>query len=351
MQFTLHTTFPETLRSDWNALLDESISHVPFLRYEYLVDWWQTRGGGEWPAECELAIVTAMENGRLAGIAPFFRAEHAGRKALMLLGSIEVSDYLDFIVRPADLDEFLAELLPFLAQEAPDWQSLDLYNLLDSSPSLTALPRAAAGLGWGYASQQLEHSPYISLPGDWETYLASIDKKQRHEIRRKMRRTEEAGVPIDWSVTTDPAALNADMETFLGLMAQDPEKATFLTPAMRQHMRNTMRCAFEAGCLQLAFLNIDGKRAAGYLNFHYIDRLWIYNSGLDRSFSEFSPGWVLLGNLLQWANENGIREFDFMRGDEEYKYRFGAIDRFVMRATLVREGIEHKEVMSQRSEF
>lgn len=351
MRYTLHTSFSEILRSDWNALLDESISHVPFLRYDYLVNWWQTRGGGEWQADSELVIVSATRDDRLIGIAPLFRAEHSGRKALLLLGSIEVSDYLDFIVRPADLDEFLAGLLPFLAQEAPDWQALDLYNLLDFSPSLKALPQAAAAQGWGYAWQQLEHSPYIPLPGDWETYLASIDKKQRHEIRRKMRRTEEASLPIDWTITRDPAALDADMETFLGLMAQDPEKAAFLTPAMRQHMRNTMRCAFEEGCLQLAFLNIAGQRAAGYLNFHYLDRLWIYNSGLDRSFSEYSPGWVLLGNLLQWANENGIREFDFMRGDEEYKYRFGAVDRFVMRATLVREGIENKEVVSQRSEY
>ncbi len=336
MQYTVHTTFPEALKADWNALLDESVSHVPFLRYEYLYHWWQTRGGGEWPEESRLAIVTAYEDGRLIGIAPLFCAEHAGRSALLLLGSIEVSDYLDLIVRPADLPAFLEGLLPFLAEALPGWQALDLYNLLDSSPSLAALQSAAAGLGWGFRREQLQHSPYIPLPGDWETYLAGIDKKQRHEIRRKMRRAEESSVPVDWSITRDPADLEADMESFLDLMSQDPEKAAFLTPAMRAHMRATMRCAFEAGCLQLAFLNIDGKRAAGYLNFHYLDRLWIYNSGLDRSFSEYSPGWVLLGELLRWANQNGVREFDFMRGDEEYKYRFGAVDRFVMRAVVDR---------------
>ncbi len=337
MQYSLHTTFPEEIKTEWNDLLDESINHVPFLRYEYLCTWWQTRGGGEWPPESELAIVIARQDRRLVGIAPLFRANHDGRPALLLLGSIEVSDYLDFIVRPADLTAFLDGLLPFLAQAVPGWAALDLYNLLDSSSSLAALPQAAAELGWMYAGEKLQHSPYIPLPGDWETYLAGIDKKQRHEIRRKMRRAEEGETVVKWSITSDPAALEADMDTFLALMSQDPEKAVFLTPAMREHMRATMRCAFEAGCLQLAFLNIDGKRAAGYLNFHYLDRLWIYNSGIDRSFSEYSPGWVLLGNLLKWANENGIREFDFMRGDEEYKYRFGGVDRYVLRATLLRE--------------
>jgi CelD/BcsL family acetyltransferase involved in cellulose biosynthesis len=103
---------------------------------------------------------------------------------------------------------------------------------------------------------------------------------------------------------------------------------------MRVHMQLTVRCAFEAGCLHLAFLEIDGKKAAGYLSFDYLNRLWVYNSGIDRSFTEYSPGWVLLGELLKWANENQRSAFDFMRGDEDYKYRFGATDRFVMRAII-----------------
>jgi CelD/BcsL family acetyltransferase involved in cellulose biosynthesis len=84
----------------------------------------------------------------------------------------------------------------------------------------------------------------------------------------------------------------------------------------------------------LAFLEEDGHKAAGYVNFDYLNRIWVYNSGLNLDFVDISPGWVLLGHLLKWANENGRSEFDFMRGDEEYKYRFGAIDRSVVRATL-----------------
>ena len=116
-----------------------------------------------------------------------------------------------------------------------------------------------------------------------------------------------------------------------GLNGQDEEKKAFLTPAMRVQMHKAIQCAFEAGCLNLAFLEINGEKAAAYLSFDYLNRLWVYNSGLNRKFNEFSPGWVLLGYLLRWANEKKYEEFDFMRGDEEYKYRFGAVDRFVMR--------------------
>ena len=334
LDFTIYTSFPDELETEWNSLLDESVTHVPFLRHEYLRIWWQTHGGGEWP-NAELAIITARRNEQLVGIAPFFVAQHDGRPALMLLGSIEVSDYLDLIVRPADLDSFLAELLVYLkTANLPQWSALDLYNLLDSSPTLAALEKLASAQGLAFSSQRLQHSPHISLPGDWEAYLAGIDKKQRHEIRRKMRRAEEAGIPLNWYIVEDSAKLDGEIDAFMALMANDADKTAFLTPAMRQHMHLTARCAFDHHCLQLVFLEIGGQKAAGYLNFDYLNQLWIYNSGLEPRFNELSPGWVLLGYLLQWANENKRTEFDFMRGDEEYKYRFGAVDRFVMRVTI-----------------
>ncbi len=338
MEFKLHTTFPAELAGEWNALLDESVTHVPFLRYEYLDAWWQTHGGGEWP-QSELAIVTARQDGALVGIAPLFTATNRqGRPALLLLGSIEISDYLDLIVRPPHLAQFALELFQFLANAPlPTWRDLDLYNLFDSSPPLAALEAAGKAMNWAYTCEPLQQAPYISLPGDWETYLAGIDKKQRHEIRRKMRRAEEMGAAVQVRFAEDPARLEADVEDFMALMAQDPEKAAFLPPPMRQHMRLVTGCAFEQGCLQLAFLEINGEKAAAYLSFDYLDRLWVYNSGVDRRFTEYSPGWVLLGHLLKWANEQKRSEFDFMRGNEDYKYRFGGIDRHVVRALLTRK--------------
>ncbi len=173
-------------------------------------------------------------------------------------------DYLDLIVRPKDLDEFLAGLLRFLdSPQVGEWQALDLYNLIDTSPTLAGLERATADVGWGCLSEKLQHSPYIPLPGDWETYLAGIDKKQRHEIRRKIRRAEESG-EVRWYITRDPAQLEGDIQAFVAMMRTDPEKAAFF--ARSDTMLDTMvaitRCAFEHDCLVLAFLEITGEKAA-----------------------------------------------------------------------------------------
>lgn len=325
------------ISQEWNDLLSCcSASHVPFLRYEYLSTWWKTLGGGEWP-HGELFVVTGREtDGELVGIAPLFVTQNlAGERALMLIGSIEISDYLDLIVRTKKLPEFTSQLLDLLdSAQAPGWSVIDLYNLPDYSPTLPVLEAAAQQRGWSYQQSPLQKSPYIPLPGDWETYLAGIDKKQRHEIRRKMRRAEESEIPVRWYFVEDPATLDQESEDFLSLMAQDPEKDRFLTPQMRTQMKAAIKEIFTAGWLQLAFMEVNGEKAASYLNFDYNGHIWVYNSGLNFKFRELSPGWVLLGHLLKWANEHQRAAFDFMRGDEEYKYRFGAIDRFVYRATL-----------------
>lgn len=329
----------EKLAGEWNTLLACcSASHVPFLRYEYLSSWWQFRGGGEWP-QAELFTVTALdEEGRLAAAAPlFFSRNREGENALLLLGSIEISDYLDLLVRTPEIPQFVTALFDFLAtSEAPSWQALDFYNLPEASPTLPALKSAAEARGWRYSQERLQPCPHISLPGDWETYLASIDKKQRHEIRRKMRRAEEFDPPARWYIVTDEAALDPEIEDFLRLMAQDPEKARFLTDEMRAQMHAIAHAAFREGWLQLAFLEAGGQKAAGYLNFDYAGHIWVYNSGLNFEMRELSPGWVLLGHLLKWANDNRRESFDFMRGDEDYKYRFGGVNRYVARVTIRR---------------
>jgi len=338
LELTLYKEFPQQLEGEWNELLDRSASHVPFLRYEYLSSWWHTCGGGEW-LDAELLLITARKDGVLIGAAPlFYTPNHEEKPALLLVGSIEISDFLDFLADPEDLELFLSELLIFLAgDQFPKWETIDLYNILDSSPTLKILANTAEKQGWTSSIEIYKQSPIIYLPGDWEKYLAHIDKKQRHEIRRKIRRLEEnENLSSRWYYVEDADTLAAEMESFFNLMEKDPQKRIFLTDLMRQTMGQTISCAFERDCLKLFFLEINGIKAASMLCFDYEKRLWAYNSGFDDTMNEYSPGWVLLGYVLRWANENHYEAFDFMRGNETYKYRFGATDRHVMRQTIRR---------------
>jgi CelD/BcsL family acetyltransferase involved in cellulose biosynthesis len=338
MDFILHKDFSEFSAESWNAFVEQSIADTPFSRYEYLSEWWKTLGGGEWLRQSvELVLISANEDDQLIGIAPLFITEYEGQRALMLIGSIEISDYLDLIVREQALPRFLSGLLDFLASShTNNWFGLDWYNLPDSSPTLAALKAESEKRNWTYDEEIYRPTPRIPLNGSFEEYLSRIDKKQRHEIRRKMRRAAESEKNVRFTDVNGTEDIDSEINAFFDLMVQDPSKEEFLHPAMREQMTVTIQNAHAGGYLWLAFLEVDGVKTAASLNFDYKNKLWGYNSGVSREHMELSPGWILLANTIQWCCENGRYEFDFMRGDEEYKYRFGGVNKFVMRAKVIK---------------
>jgi CelD/BcsL family acetyltransferase involved in cellulose biosynthesis len=334
MEIKLISDFDEISEQDWNALVQKNSTNTPFQLYGYLKNWWKYKGGGEWN-DGELLIICGYHEDSLVGIAPLFRTIHEGKNSILLLGSIEISDYLDFIYDPEHGPEFVTQTLTFLAENNPDsFERILLVNLPESFPTISLLNETCRKLGWKMESENAYHTPAIQLADDWDAYLAGIDKKQRHEIRRKMRRAKEGQQAVSWHQTNDPELLEAETEDFFNLMTTDPEKQQFLTEKMRVQIKNIIEWAYDADLLQLSFLNVGDQKAAGYLCFDYQDRIWVYNSGFDPQFRDYSPGWVMLGYLIQNAIENGKKVFDFMRGDETYKYRFGATDSFVLKVEI-----------------
>jgi len=339
MEIRIHTDISHPELDKWDELLNQSATIVPFLRRGYLTNWCSCWGGGEWPPDAEVKIFSGWENGRLAGLAPMFLAK-GGEEGLILrfLGAEEISDYLDFIIRPADNLLFLRSWLTSLDSEKIEpIRAVTLVNIPQDSPSLPALQTIAAELGWSFQIEKAYHTPVIPLAATWDDYLAGIDKKQRHEIRRKLRRVEENAESVAWRIVGEAQTLDDEIQSFFVLMETEIEKQKFLTPAMREQLHRIFNWAFDEGILQLSFLEINGDKAAAYCCFDYNQRIYVYNSGFNIHYSEYSPGWVLLSYLIQYAIQGGKTHFDFMRGDEAYKYRFGGVDSFVMRVNLSRK--------------
>lgn len=326
------------LGREWNQLLSRSVLDVPFLRHEYQYTWWQTLGGGEWKNGQLWIAVGRGENGELLGIASCFKTQsESGVPKLMFIGSKEISDYLDLIVSTKDLPVFVESFLDKLGKlPATIWRQIDLFNIPEWSPTLEVIDKCASSFGWAVVREKLQTCPSVFLEGDWETYLNSLSKKQRHELRRKIRRVETQDQKVDFHILTETEELHEGIETFLDLMSYDQDKLDFLSQEMRSFMSVMMSQAFENGWLMLAFLKINEQVIAGYLNFDYKDHLWIYNSGINPDYLHLSPGWVLMGYIIQWAFERGRKGIDFLRGDERYKSRLGGKDRFIYRLILSR---------------
>ena len=328
----------ETITESWNKLLQNSIVDVPFLRHEYLSLWWQTFGGGEWDSGKLMIGVGRTEANDIAAIAPFFKpVEQRPEPRLMFIGSIEISDYLDLIVSRDDLEDFVGALFDSLAEmDRDEWVDLDLYNLPDWSPSVEVLTENAERRGWDVRREVYQPCPVITLPSTWDEYLSGIKKKQRHELRRKLRRAENYTEPVRFHIVSKEDDLDRIIEDYLQLMSFDTRKQAFLTAPMRENVQGVVRLAMKQGYLLLVFLYVGETPAAAYMHFDYGDRIWVYNSGINPAYLGLSPGWVLLGRTIQWGIENGREAVDFMRGDEVYKYRLGGVARDVFRLLISR---------------
>jgi len=336
MALLVHSYFDpggfDVLAREWNDLLHRSAADTLFLALEFQHTWWRNLGEGD------LSILAVRDNGELVGIAPLFATtDSQGRRTLSIVGCVEVADYLDFIVAPGSEDEVYAALLDYLVSpSAPAWDVLDLCNIHQDSPTLRILPPLAEDRGWVASTIRDDVCPVVTLPETWEEYLQMLDGKQRREIRRKMRRAG-AQAALHWYIVGRERDLVAEVEDFLDLMAAStPDKAAFLTPRMRDFFHQLARVTYEAGWLQLAFLEIGDRKAAAYLNFVYDNRVLVYNSGLDwQTFPKVGAGIILTAYCIRHAIERGREVFDFLQGDERYKYEFGGQD-VEVRRLLVR---------------
>ncbi|MGD8626716.1 MAG: GNAT family N-acetyltransferase, partial [Anaerolineae bacterium] len=181
--------------------------------------------------------------------------------------------------------------------------------------------------------------PIVALPDTWDAYLMSLDKKQRHEVRRKLRKAKGSGA--EFYIVGAEHDLQAEMEAFIDLhQASAPEKDAFMDPQMQGFFLEVAQVLQDQGWLQLAFVEIRGEKSASLLNFDYGNSILVYNSGYDpMKFRHLSPGIVVTARSIEQAISLGRDKFDFLRGDEEYKYRFGAQDTEVRRLLLAKPGV------------
>ncbi len=320
MNTTLYETdqFFTDLRAEWQDVLDDSTANLIFMTHEWQETWWDTYHPGKlW------ALVLRDYGGRCMGLAPWFLVEKEGERMICPVGCVDVTDYLDVIMRRGSEAVILQCLAAWLADHTELFDVVCLRNIPQGSPTLTFLPDMLQERGFQVDVSLDDVCPIIPLPDSFEAYLAGLDKKDRHELRRKLRR---ASGQTEWYIVGDEHNLNAEIDRFLKLMgASTPDKAAFLAdPQNTEFFRRIVPILAERGWLQLALMTVQSDPVAAYLNFDYAGRLMVYNSGLDAgAHGQFSPGIVLLARLIEHAIEQGHTLFDLLRGDESYKYDLG----------------------------
>ncbi len=268
----------------------------------------------------------------------------------IFFGASYHADYATVLADPDDLRDVADALVDHLAAEPPPdeahpkaWDVVDLRRLRCGDPAAEALAEAFGSRevseGWTLNVEREDVCPVVTLPlgGTFDDYLATLGKKERHEIRRKVRRAEAAGA-VQLEDSLDPLA---DLEAFIDLHQKRwAERGLFPATRGGEQSRLFFRRLFELsgdeGPVHLTFLTVGGRRIAAGVHLDAPDGLLYYNAGVDPDARELSPGVVLTASFVQRAIAQGCRRLDFLRGDEPYKYEWGAVDEPIQRLLVRR---------------
>jgi len=314
-----------TLRPEWLRLLGETSFQSVFFTPQWQEVWWRHFGDGR-----TLSILTVRsDDGRLEGLAPFMRSPcGAEGTRLEFIGDLELCDYFDVLIAPRRQEEVAQAVADYLVCEVNEDVDIRLSNLSADSPTPLLLQDSLTREGLLVETETIETCPTIVLPPEWNAYLATLRGKDRHELRRKIRRAENAA-ELDYRVTGRPEQLGEDLETFIALhrMSQQDDKQGFMTPAKVAFFGDMAHQLWSEGWMELAFLYADERPIAGLCCMTYGATYAAYNSGYHPGYGSLSAGIVLFADRIRSAIHRGYAAFDFLRGNESYKYRFGASDR------------------------
>lgn len=287
------------VQSVWEVIFPKSNAHPVFGTYAWHKGYLETLGKSDLPL-----VLVAKEGNEILGIAPLTRK---GTTATFL-ASFEVTDYLGLIAPSHQKKNIWEQVIAYL--KAQGITHLDLRHL---SPDEAALLR-----DFQSTIEETEVSPKVTLPETFEAYVQRLPKKHRHELRRKMRRLEE----IHWKFSVVHCE-DIKWNELFDLMKQNEEKRGFLTPAHEeffQHLPNTLPSDVH---LILGRMLVDSNVVSVALGFETQEAIYLYNSGFNYDYNHYAVG--LLGKtfMISYAIEHKKNVFDFLTGDERYKFELG----------------------------
>jgi CelD/BcsL family acetyltransferase involved in cellulose biosynthesis len=309
-------------RDEWNALLESSASDCVFLTHEWLSTWWKHLAQGR------LRVLTALDRGNLIGILPV--AERPAQvmrmmpRVLQFLGSGAIgSDYLDVIALKGREHEVVAEFAEHLHSRG---LMLQLSQLRCESSLASVLANHLEQRAWTVAKTKLNVCPYIDLRGHtWATYLTTLGPNIRKNINRYLR-----NLPKTFDVRVDCVQTPAEARRALDVAIELHKKrwdATGLSEAFNSASvisfhQEFAQLAAQRGWLRLLILWLDGTAAASLYGLRYGPTFYFYQSGFDPVYSKHSVGVATMGLAIKTAIEEGASEYDFLHGNEEYKFHW-----------------------------
>jgi len=168
--------------------------------------------------------------------------------------------------------------------------------------------------------------PYLDLRGQtWETYLSRLGSSQRYNFNRRLKNLQKnSDVRLD--IVQCPAEARAALDALMDLHRKRWTSKTgseaFQDAQSVAFHREFVELAAAQGWLRLLVMRIGGVPVAALYGLRYGEVFYFYQSGFDPAWSRQSAGLVMMGLAIRAAIDEGVAEYDFLHGAEEYKFHW-----------------------------
>ena len=335
----------EEIFSDWEELLEASVEPTVFLSPFWVSCWWRLFSEGKQP--CMLA---AWEAGRLCGLAPFYFRRISlpgvkqGASALSFMGDEGVgSEYLGLLVLPGYEEEFLLAVSECVRGQ---WAMADLHGLREGGSLSSKIAKILGASAPERVYRERRAGCLIPLPGDYESYLASLSYNFRAGIRKRTNKLVK-NFHVNLHRTTREEEIEPHLDRFFAMhqarWLAKGSPGSFYSARKRTFYRDISVGLLRRGWLRFYHLKVDGVIRASQFGFTFGGVLHSLQDAFD---NEFHPsgvgafGVVLRAMAIKESIAEGLKGYDFLGGMEEFKTRWNTITHYVQRVQMGAPGLE-----------
>jgi CelD/BcsL family acetyltransferase involved in cellulose biosynthesis len=303
--------------SEWQGLWEVSAAATPFQSPAWLLPYLRVFT----PDPFQVLLV--RRSTRLVAVLPLVVTRSEDHSVLRLLGE-GISDYLDGVCREEDRSAVCKLFQNWLADALATYECAEFQQLQDDAV-VKSIPCPQ------FLHEDLRPGvpcPILQLPVRGNGAISTLSESMKHNLAVSLRAASEIGdLRLDVS---DLNSLDTAISRLFALHAKRWERrglpGVFDSHAKQTFYRESFRALQRVSALDLFTLCLGSVPIAVLAAFHKGRTLYYYIGAFDPDYAKLGPGNLIILRVLEFALNAGYHRFDFLRGREPYKYRWGAQD-------------------------
>jgi CelD/BcsL family acetyltransferase involved in cellulose biosynthesis len=312
------------LKNKWNEVLKNSEDNNVFLTWEFLSTYWKHFGKGK-----QLKVLLIEDDKGIVGVAPLRQSRYnfgniVGYNVIEPL-AYGGADYTGLIFSVDKSKECLDSVLNHLVHHG-NWNFVYLYDLPENTSLKKLLPAESTKSIPKFDFSLGRKCPYLPLPNSKEVFLASLDSKLKKDMRRCLKNLERDHGEVELKRYDQLGSIENAMEHFFRLHQKRWNSkfmaGVFNTQEIRDFYIDTANQLISKGWFALYFLTVKGKPIAAQYCIEYGQKMNYVLGGFDVEFAEYSIGNLLTLKIVEYCIDKNLIEFDFLKGEESYKFRW-----------------------------